>query len=279
MLYRLKVDLLRSLPGRLGRRLWSAWRQMDLHGTDEGSVRCRAIKEHVSGKSFADIGCMWGLEGKFCFYAAECGASKVVGVDVFPASDHFKERQKQWQSTVKFVRGDINDKLTQEQVGLIDVVMCAGVLYHTPEPFQMLQSLRNICGQTLILSTNVVPEVPGTKNMAILYPFLNASQRKRWDLGVGIQMAITQPYDESGGYGNWFWGLTPSCTESLLALAGFEVKKKFANSFYATFICRAVKPKFLPATGDWMTLSDPAFTKHVRKESTRQHNADRMPSQ
>ena len=56
----------------------------------------------------------------------------------------------------------------------------------------------------------------------------------------------------SEGYGNWFWGLTPSCLESLLKTAGFRVDFRATEAFAQTCVCAAVAPALehqLPGSG------------------------------
>lgn len=209
------------------------------------------IRRYVPGKSFADIGCMWGIHGRNAFLAEESGATRTIAVDVYPESATFVDEKKRRKSAVQFVRGDINRAETIDRIGVPDVVLCSGVLYHTPDPFRLLTRLRAICKETLILHTQSIPEMPGIRNAAVFYPFLPDEQRRIWDRGVGCQKAIRGPYEPESGYGNWFWGMTPSAIESMLRCAGFEVSERFVSSFTCTFVCRTVAPRFVAASGAW----------------------------
>ena len=44
--------------------------------------------------SFADIGCMWGVNGEYAFLAEEYGATVVKGVDVFGPTPEFEEKKR-----------------------------------------------------------------------------------------------------------------------------------------------------------------------------------------
>ncbi|MEK7609640.1 MAG: class I SAM-dependent methyltransferase [Patescibacteria group bacterium] len=222
------------------------------------------IKKYISGKSFADIGCMWGVNGLNSFIAEENGATKVTAVDVYPESKEFLEKKNNNNSKIQYVKGDINLLSTTQKIGIADVVLCAGVLYHTPDPVHLLTQLRSICGEILILSTSIVPESPGIRNTAVFYPFLDANQRKIWNRGVGTQKAITGPYEPESGYGNWFWGFSPSCVESMLQCSGFEVIEKYIFPFNSTFVCRVVSSKFIAKSGEWTTPQDADFAKFKR---------------
>lgn len=211
------------------------------------------IRTYISGKSFADIGCMWGVDGFFSFFAEEHGATNVVAVDVYPESEKFIEEKRRRNSKIRFVQGDINLPEVTDAIGIQDVVFCSGVLYHTPDPVHMLLRLHAICGETLILNTAAIPEMPGVRNAAIFYPFLNTSQRKIWNRHIGSQKAITGPYEPESGYGNWFWGMTPSAVESMLACAGFEVEERHISPFRAVFVCKTTPIKFAAESGAWTT--------------------------
>ena len=121
--------------------------------------------------------------------------------------------------------------------------------------------LRSICNETLILTTTSIPEMPGIKNMAVFYPYLPEQQRKIWNRGVGEQKAITGPYEPNEGYANWFWGMSPSCIESLLQIAGFKVLERHIFKFDSTFVCKAVSTKFIPESGEWTTKKDAEYLK------------------
>lgn len=224
----------------------------------------KLVRKYTPGKSFADIGALWGINGLNSFVAEESGAKKVIAVDIYPQSDKFLEEKRRRNSKLEFVQGDINLARTIEKIGVCDVVLCSGVLYHTPDPVHMLSRLRAICGETLILGSSSIPEMPGVRNGAVYYPFLSQKQRRIWNLGTGSQKAITGPYEPEEGYANWFWGMTPSCIESLLQTTGFEVIERHIFPFVCVFVCKAVTNKFTASSGEWTTPSDADFSKFKR---------------
>ena len=242
MLYRWKVRLLKLPRVNLWWRQWTARRGRPVGNyTDLPGL----IRRHAPGRSFADIGCMWGVNGEYAFVAEEAGATRVVGVDVFGPTPEFDEKRTARNSNVEFVLGDVTRAETLARIGRVDVVFCAGVLYHHPSPFDLLTALRRICGETLILRTSTIPEVRGLPNAAVYFPMLDEPGRRLWNLkslGVLHQAAISEPFKASDGYGNWFWGLTPSCLESLLATAGFRVDSRATEAFAQTVVCTAADP-------------------------------------
>ncbi len=240
MLYRWKVALLKRPRWNLWWRRW--------HGRRGATIGNYAdlpglIRRHAPAKSFADIGCMWGVNGDHAFLAEDAGATRVIGVDVFGPTPEFDATHGQRRSRVEFVLGDVTRQETLARIGEVDVVFCAGVLYHHPSPFDLLVALRRICRETLILRTSTIPEVRGLPNAAVYFPMLDAQARELWNLkslGLLHQAGISNEFQPQEGYGNWFWGLTPSCLESLLKTAGFRVDFRATEAFAHSVVCTAV---------------------------------------
>jgi hypothetical protein len=244
MLYTWKVRVLKTLRGNYAWRYWRSWR-----GHEVGSYGRLPdyVRAHAPGRSFVDVGCMWGVNGEYAFLAEECGATLVKAVDVFGPTPEFEEKLRARNSAVEFILGDASHPDTLARVGVVDVVFCAGVLYHHPSPFDLLVALRRMCAKTLILRTSTIPEVDGLPNAAVFFPMLKSSDRRLWDLrglGVGHQAGISEGFEPESGYGNWFWGLTPSCLSSLLETAGFRVEHRAAEPFAQTYVCTPVEVPF-----------------------------------
>ncbi|HET9530325.1 MAG TPA: SAM-dependent methyltransferase, partial [Blastocatellia bacterium] len=123
---------------RRGNILWRRWRAW--RGDKVGSYKRlpHFIRKYAPGRSFVDIGCMWGIDGEFSFIAEEAGATLVKAVDVFGPTPEFEARRQARNSSVEFILGDVTSPETIERVGTVDVVLCAGVLYHHPSPFDLL---------------------------------------------------------------------------------------------------------------------------------------------
>ena len=47
------------------------------------------LRSEARGRSVVDVGCMWGVDGAYCFAAEDAGAVSVTGVDLMPASSRF----------------------------------------------------------------------------------------------------------------------------------------------------------------------------------------------
>lgn len=245
MMYKLKIKLLKT---HFGVKLWRKWKARRGEKIGNYSHLTRYIQQHVSaGDSFADIGCMWGVNGDYAFFAEQCGASEIKGVDVFGPTPEFEAKKKKQNSKVEFILGDVGDAKTIARIGMVDVVFCAGVLYHHPSPFDLIVALRKLCKKKLILRTSAIPEIKGLPNAAVFYPMLKPQDRELYNLkslGLMKQVGITDGFEADQGYGNWFWGLTPSCITSLLETAGFQIEFKFTEPFAQTFICKPVAVTF-----------------------------------
>jgi SAM-dependent methyltransferase len=244
MFYTWKVKFLKTRRGNLFWRYWRAWRGDHV---GEYSHLTEYIRNYAPGRSFVDIGCMWGVNGEYAFIAEEAGATSVKGVDVFGPTPEFEAKKQARNSNIEFILGDAGHPDTIARVGLVDVVFCAGVLYHHPSPFDLLVALRRMCKQTLILRTSTIPEINGLPNAAVYFPILSPKDRQLWDLsslGLAKQVGITDGFEPNEGYGNWFWGLTPTCLVSLLETVGFRVEFRATEAFAQTVICTPVDIPF-----------------------------------
>jgi SAM-dependent methyltransferase len=219
------------LAGRIRRRIART------QPSEAGDIRL--VREYAPGRSFVDVGCMWNIHGAIAFAAEEAGATAVTGVDVMAATPEYQAEHTRRESKMRFLCGDLHDPSTIEAVGVHDVVWCAGVLYHAAHPVLMLQRLRELTGELLILSTATLPEFPGVRGACILYPALDDRERRDYlPAGSGERLAITSPFDHNQWYGNWWWGITPSALRGLLRVAGFEVVEVSNGSFRRTAVCR-----------------------------------------
>jgi hypothetical protein len=238
MLYKIKVKFLKT---PMGNWIWRTYKTKKGDKIGEFNLIPQFIKKYAPGKSFADIGCMWGVDGEFSFIAEKSGAVIVKGVDVYGPTEEFIRKRNQNHSSVEFILGDVTNPIIIKQIGLIDIVLFAGVLYHHPSPFDLLVALRKMCKEILILRTSTIPENKSLANSAVYFPGLSEKDRKIWNLktlGVGFQVGITEAFNAKEGYGNWFWGLTPSSLVSLLKTAGFTVAEIYTEAFAQTVICR-----------------------------------------
>lgn len=121
------------------------------------------IGEVVPGRSFADLGGLWGLYNEKVTVAAKAGASSVAMLDVQPEGTEawtLFERHAAGRgvSGTRCVCVDLNDPDLVARVGSFDIVHCSGVIYHCPDPFASLRQLGRLATNTLIIGSMTVPE-------------------------------------------------------------------------------------------------------------------------
>lgn len=227
---------------RAGRRLRRR------HAPDRRVRRSRWVAEHAEGRSFADIGGLFLVEGEMAFQAERAGASAVT---LFDAGDAvltgFAKKHEERRSKIRFVQGNLEDPEAIGQIGVHDVVWCTGVLYHTPNPVHQLMMLREITGELLYLGTHAIPEVPGLENACVYYPGMSDDSRAAYSAahenpdalwGIGRPFVDTPMY----GYGNFWWGMTRSALRAMLYTARFEVVEEFVDLKTPFFLDVVARP-------------------------------------
>jgi len=207
------------------------------HGPREELVR-----RFARDRTFADIGCMWGVDGAIAFLAEEAGATAVTAVDLMPASAKFEAERKRRSSKVRFIQGDLHDEKVIGVVGRHDLVWCSGVLYHAPNPLLTLARLHEITGELLILATETIPEVPGLAQACVFLPGLASEDRElHASARPGVSAAgLSNAFEPSQAYGTWWWGLSRSAVRGMLHASGFETLEEHGGPLHATFLVRPV---------------------------------------
>jgi hypothetical protein len=200
------------------------------------------IQRVVQGRSFADVGGLWGVVNEKVSVAHKAGARQVAMLDISvpdsPLWPQFRDRMRgQGVPACREVIVDIAEYHGER----FDVVHCSGVLYHHPNPMMLLSGLRRATGEHLVLTSAVtqheISNELGTYRVqpsgAILVPALNAKERavlaEYWSsIGAGVQ-GITEPArylvhaDNTFDAGPWWWLPTPECMEAMACAAGFRV--------------------------------------------------------
>ncbi len=211
--------------------------------------RTRWIEEHAPGRSFVDCGGVLFLGGGRAFAAEGAGATQVTLLDSNDAGPEWDALRESRNSSIRYVQGDIHDPVALERAGVHDIVWCTGVLYHSADPVQMLNGLREITREYLFLGTHSIPELPGVSQGCVFYPYLDddsrlAHTRAHWgDLSGG--WGVGTPFVETPmlGHGNFWWGITPSALVAMLRAARFEVvdmPRNHATPWYTDVIARPV---------------------------------------
>jgi SAM-dependent methyltransferase len=198
------------------------------------------VAAHVRGKTFADIGCMWGVDGAIAFAAEDAGAAAVTGVDLMQPTPAYERARAERNSRVRFVQGDLHDPATIAATGIHDVVWCSGVIYHAPHPLKTLERLRELTGELLILSSETIPEVPGIAQACVFLPGLPERVRRAYAAARGErpQHGITSEFDSRAAYANWYWGISRSALSAMCKASGLLPIEASGDPFNTTIIAR-----------------------------------------
>lgn len=210
------------------------------------------IQQKSKGKTFADVGGLWGTVNERVSMAVKAGASSATMVDIQNLDhelwDKFKSRcAEQEVYDYKCIQADMTDISSVQKLGSFDVVHCSGILYHLPDPLILLQHLRSITNEYLFFGTTTIPEQLTIEEETLVthggkvyfIPALNLEQKlffgKHFS-NEGLKIAnINGPevkwYLENGkpDFGPWWWLFTKEYVLKLLELEGFEVIDVYEN--------------------------------------------------
>ena len=173
------------------------------------------IGRYAPGRSFADLACLWEMDGSCAFVAEALGATRITASDKWPASEEYDTQHKERESSVVFQMADLHEPEHVAALGIHDVVWCSGLMYHTPSPYLVMANVLSITGEYLIVGSKVIPDLPGLPGAAVYYPGLSEEQRQQY---APISTAVAdQPFARESHGQNWFWGLSPEAIFSLAA--------------------------------------------------------------
>jgi hypothetical protein len=207
-----------------------------------GDIRDTFIAKVVGGKTFAEVGGLWGTVSEKVSVAQSNGAKSLTMIDVTPINNDpnglwqkFKERMGtfgiyEYQSMDQDICNFLHDSTCQQ----FDVVHCSGILYHHPHPFLILSALRKISRQYLVLTSAVTREV--IQNEQGSYHLPPSAVMLVAQSEFAVQKSYWQKVTPSGAegltdrcrytldnYAPWWWLPTPSALVSMCEVVGFKV--------------------------------------------------------
>ena len=207
--------------------------------------RDRFVHQVSNGRTFADVGGLWGTVNERATVAHFAGASEVTMLDLSPVGSHwwqkFEVRREELNvPPVRAICGDIVKLAAGENPPRFDVVHCSGILYHIPDQFQFLRAMRTITREYLILTSSITETHISNEAGELTVPdggslFLPAlSQRERavlkahwWptlgDGSLGLTRDITSWNLDD--YGPWWWLPTTTALARMCEVAGFDVRE------------------------------------------------------
>jgi tRNA (mo5U34)-methyltransferase len=131
-------------------------------GSDESALKLphMHMPGDLTGKRVIDIG---AYDGFYSFEAERRGASHVLATDYFCwmmdkghlcDGEGFRIAHQALRSKVeqRYIRAE---ELCPEKVGMADLVLFLGVLYHAPDPLLYLRAARSVCNDMLILESHI----------------------------------------------------------------------------------------------------------------------------
>ena len=142
------------------------WHPIDLGGglitpgIDVSPARLAEIRmpEDLSGLTVLDIGA-W--DGFFSFEAERRGARRVLATDSFCWDGGGWGTRKGFELARRALGSRVEDKwievlnLSPDTVGVFDVVLFLGILYHMKHPLLALERVASVTGRQLIMQTQV----------------------------------------------------------------------------------------------------------------------------
>jgi len=215
---------------------WELFDGVHLPGrNDVGELMARCgVPEDLSGKRVLDIGA-WN--GGFSFECERRGASEVVAYSLEnPDETGFNTLRSLLGSRVTYKVGSVYN-LDTANLGVFDVVLFLGVLYHLRYPLLAADQLRAVTKGTLHIETHVIENcfVPAGKTA-------DEAVRLRSVSPALLEAPIWQFYrrDElNHDASNWFGPNVPAVVQGF-GSAGFEVTLREQWGWRASFVARPV---------------------------------------
>lgn len=170
-------------------------------GDDDSPLKLKAIQmpADLTGLSVLDIGA-W--DGFFSFEAERRGASRVLATDGYVWTiPGFK---RGFELAREALNSRVEDKLialddmSPDTLGMFDLVLFMGVLYHLPNPFLGVMRLASVTARTCIIETHV-DLCEESRPAMVFYP------------GATLNNDATN-----------YWGPNPACVIAMCKEAGFR---------------------------------------------------------
>ena len=230
--------------------------------------RAAWFKKHCPGKTFADVGGLWGIEAETVSLAMKHGASEGTLIDAWAGDaeadlmwDRLRALWKRKNVEGKCVVADLEADWYPTVAGTYDNVFCCGVLYHVPNILNVVKNLASSAKERLFIVTQTIPNnfensagklvVPDSQ--ALFVPSLTEQQKKilkvyydshKYDVSH-INSKLPLGYDPfikpdgSFNYGPSWWLPTRGWLMRILNMFGMHVEATNIRTDHATqFVCK-----------------------------------------
>jgi len=125
-----------------------------------GNLQRICLPPRLDGMTVLDIG---ANDGFYSFEAERRGAKKVLATDLpgHWATNGFEDLKGKFMLARAVLNSRVDDMdidvydLSPEKVGVFDLVLFLGVLYHLKHPLLALEKIYNVAGKMLIMETHV----------------------------------------------------------------------------------------------------------------------------
>jgi SAM-dependent methyltransferase len=206
-----------------------AWmRSFEIDGvtTTDTTNRTRLIEHYtpIAGKTFLDLGAADGYEARAL---ALRGAARAIAVEgrQGPFELARAARDELGLGNHDVLQLDAR-RIDEAGLGVFDVVVCFGLLYHMQNPYNLLRRIRRVAGELLLLETHVAPERwDGLRELHLVLPRTLSTVELDGVLFDGLVFPYVGRHDVSKGSLDAPWTLWLTIPSLLRALvrAGFAV--------------------------------------------------------
>lgn len=207
-----------------------------------GDPRDHFIGRVAKGRSFADVGGLHGTTSEKVSVAHSYGATALAMIDAAPEGDElwqaFSERMRYFGvSEYNAISDSILDLAESPDPPGYDVVHCAGVLHHVPDPVRFLSALRKITREYLVLGSVVTAtrinangetlELPSAASLFI--PALKERERailedywRSSGSSDALGLRRKQKPQDMEDFAPWWWLPTVDSMRAMCESAGFD---------------------------------------------------------
>lgn len=197
---------------------WEVFPGVFVPGRNDVEFLCKAAQLPIdlNGMRVLDVGA-WN--GCFSFECERRGAHEVVALSLEdPAETGFDRLKQLLDSKVRYINGSVYT-LSPRELGMFDVILFFGVLYHLRYPLLAIDRLRAVSGGEIFIETHVIDDHPWLRRLPWLLKLPGVrTALKDTPLWRQYREFELEPQD----YSNWFGPNVIAVLEAFQS-AGFDI--------------------------------------------------------